>query len=112
MYLSSNTPSSSGTTTTVKFDETRTEDFSGGLDTSTGVYTVREAGDYHVDFLIDWSGDFSSGDRIDYGLRINGGVTGGLAADTTVGANSADIARCFSKTVFGLKSDDTLKVSV
>lgn len=99
------------TTTTVVFDATNADHF-GGYDTSTGQYTIQEAGDYHVSFTIDWQTTFDAGVHIDYELQINGSTTGGIQADTTVGTNGQRVCRNFSRTLFGLSQGDTLEVAV
>lgn len=109
-YLSSNYPVPDSTFETIPFDTT-TEDHFGGYDTSSGVYTVQQAGDYHVDFLIDWDDTFAEGDSIEYALLINGSAMGGLAADTIVPTRT-DPSRCFSRTLFGLSAGDTIEVEI
>jgi len=100
------------TDTTVAFNETAADHFN-GMDTSTGVYTVQEAGDYHVSFVIDWSSTFSAGIAIIYDLEINGDSSQqGLSADTTTSASGQQVCRTFSRTVFGLSSGDTIEVVV
>jgi hypothetical protein len=111
-YLSTSQTIDSGTaTTTVVFDATNADDF-GGYDTSTGVYTIQEAGDYHVSFTIDWQSSFSDGVNIHYELQINGGINGGIQADTTTATSSQRVCRSFSRTLFGLTEGDTLEVAV
>lgn len=110
-YRSSAFPVDSDIDTTVLFDEWNVDHF-GGLDTSTGVYTVQEPGDYHVDFLIEWSDSFNEGDRIDYELQLNGTISGGFSADTAVGSGTLEPVRGFSKALFGLSQDDTIEVVV
>lgn len=110
-WLGSNFTVPDSTATRVPFDNTVRDDFTGGLDTSTGVYEVQQPGDYHVDFLIDWSSTFASGDLIRYDLKINGSTSRGIAADTNV-TGSTDPARGFSKAIFNLNQGDTIGVSV
>lgn len=109
-WLGSNFTVPDSTDTTVPFDNTVRDDF-GGFDTTTGVYEVQQAGDYHVDFLIDWSSTFGSGDSISYNLEINGSVASGFAADTDV-TGSTDPARGFSKAIFDLIQGDTIEVRI
>ena len=109
-YRSTRQTISSGPYQTVAFDSTEDDDF-GGFDTGTGVYTVQQAGDYHVDFLIDWDDSFSEGDSITYDLWLNGVADGGFSADTVVATNAAP-ARGFSKALFELSSGDTIEVAV
>jgi len=107
-YLSSNQTITADTRSTLSFDATDVDHF-GGFDTNTGKYTVQQAGDYHVDFFIDWADSFSEGDPIDYYLNING------AFDTqfnTIVATNTNPTRHFSKTLFGLSADDTIDVEV
>lgn len=109
-YLSSYADIGSGTAETVVFDATVDDDFN-NFDTTSGVYTIPEDGDYHVDFLIDWLDSFSSGDVINYNLLIDGTPSGGLAADTVVPHNS-DPTRCFSKGLFKLTAGQTIEVEI
>jgi hypothetical protein len=110
-YCSTNQTISNSTVTTVIFDETNADHFA-GYDTSTGVYTVRESGDYHVSFTIDWQTTFDAGTHISYELRINGSSSGGIQADTTVGTDGQRVCRNYSRTLFSLDEDDTLEVTV
>ncbi len=109
-YRSSNLSISNETDTTVKFDATREDHFS-GFDTSNGVYTVQQAGDYHVDFMINWNSFFSAGDSIDYRLLVDGFTTEGFVADTKIPGNIAP-SRCFSKTIRGMSAKETIEVEV
>ncbi len=110
-YRSENQPMpGDGTEKTVEFDETNRDDFT-GYDEAAGVYTVREAGDYHVEFLINWIDSFSSGDFIGYQLRLNGSVTGGLFVTKEV-PSSTQPTHGFSRTLYGLEAGDTLELTV
>lgn len=99
------------TITTVAFDtlENSRDDF-GGLDTSTGVYTVQRDGDYHIDFQIKWDSIFEAGDVIRYRLFINGAYTNGIDAETY--APNGSPTRSFSKALLGLSAGDELEVRV
>ncbi|MGM0591912.1 MAG: hypothetical protein ACQETI_09860, partial [Halobacteriota archaeon] len=110
-YLDANQTIDSGIATTVVFDATNRDDF-GGYDASTGVYTVQEAGDYHVSFTIDWQTNFSAGVNIDYELQINGEFDGGIQADTKTATSDHRVCRGFSRTLFDLQEGDTLQVTV
>lgn len=109
-YLSSDYTIPDNSFTTLPFDSTTVDHF-GGFDTSTGVYTVQEPGDYHVDFLIDWADQFSEGDGIEYAMLINGGLLGGMSADKVAPA-ATDPAEHFGRTLFGLSSGDTIEVEL
>jgi hypothetical protein len=109
-YLSQSTSISDTTYTTVPFDATEDDDFA-NFDDSTGVYTVPADGDYHVDFHIEWSDNFTEGDEIRYRLLSGGTLKGGLDANTTVATTTAP-SRCFSKTLFGLTQGESIEVEL
>lgn len=110
VYLANNFTISDSNREVVVWDTVEDDDF-GAYDKSTGIYELPENGDYHVDFMVDWSDSFSAGDTIQYDLRINGGNNGGLSADTTVPSNMAP-ARCFSKTLYDMVGGVELTVEV
>jgi len=109
-YLSSREPVSNDTVTDVPFDSTIRGDFS-GFNTSTGEYTVQHAGDYHVDFCIDWVGTgYSTGDQLKYFLKRNGSTIGGLRVSAY--ASGGPPSHSYSKTLFGLEVGDTIQPQV
>ncbi|MGM0592137.1 MAG: hypothetical protein ACQETI_11020, partial [Halobacteriota archaeon] len=110
-YLSELQTIDNETETMVVFDATNRDDF-GGYDTSTGVYTVQETGDYHVSFTIDWWTSFDAGVNIHYELQINGAFDGGIQADTKTATSDHRVCRGFSRTLFDLQRGDTLQVTV
>lgn len=77
------------------------------------MYTVQEAGDYHVSFTIDWADTFEDGDAINYNLLIGGISTGqGFQVDTQAARSSHAVAESFSRTVFDLTMGETIDVAV
>lgn len=100
-----------GTDTTIAFDQTEADHFGGGFDTTNGVYTVQQDGDYHVDFKIEWADGFADGDRIEYYLYVNGGLANGFSAFTDIPGSMVP-SRSFSKTIFGLSETDEIWVDV
>jgi hypothetical protein len=110
-YLSSDQTVADSTPTTVAFDtiENNRDDF-GGFDTSTGVYTVQQDGDYHVDFQVRWASLFNSDTVVRYRLFINGSYSNGIDAETYTPDGSP--TRSFSKALLGLSKGDELSIEV
>jgi hypothetical protein len=106
-----NQPIPDDTDTTVVYDVVK-EDHFDSYDESTGVYTVPVAGDYHVDFVVDWFGSFSTGDNVRYELLIDRRDTFGINVFTQVPEGISTPERSFSKTLFGLSKGDTIEVQV
>lgn len=104
-YLETDATVQHDTRTTVPFDQTRRDDFTGMNQSSTGKYTVQVAGDYHVDFAISWA-DFFSGDQVDYAL-----LAPGYEFIEDVQHNSNESIG-FSKTVFDMDVGDDIYVEV
>lgn len=93
---------------TIVFDGINRDDFD-GYDDQTGVYTVAEAGDYHVSFMIRWKGFFGH-DIVNHRLRVNGSTDRGIRWVKTVEHGAPD--RAYSKSIFGLEPGDTMRVTV
>lgn len=104
-YLETDETVQDGTRTTVPFDQTRRDDFTGMNQSDTGKYTVQAAGDYHVDFTISWA-DIFSGDNVDYALLAPGYE---FIEDVE---HSSNESIGFSKTVFDMSVGDDIYVEV
>lgn len=106
-WLTANQTIPGSTNETVVFDGVNADDFD-GYNSSTGVYTVQQAGDYHVDVMLNWF-DNLTGNIVSYVLLVNDIHYRGIKA----GLEERGIpSRSHSKTVFGLKPGDTLEVEV
>jgi hypothetical protein len=111
-YLSTNQTIDSGPTTTVEFDETIADHFD-GLDTPTGVYTIPEAGDYHVSFTVNWVDSFDADVEITYDLSVGDATSfQGIELDTTTTRKNQEVTQTASRTLFDLTPGDPLGLSV
>lgn len=96
----------------ILFDSIRRDDFD-AYDSTTGVYTVQEPGDYHVDFTVRWRDFFGSDGTPDiarHRVYVNGSLDRGIRYETSL--NSGKPPEHHSKTVFDLSTGDTLRVTV
>lgn len=96
----------------VQFDTVDRDDF-GGLDTSTGTYTVGADGDYHVSTAIRWKTDLSGG--VEHNVYIDAGGTVEARLDQEVPGATSESAKIhdhLSKTVYDLSEGDTIEIQV
>lgn len=111
-YLDGDQTIDHSTLTRVVFNNMVVDHFN-GMDTSTGIYTIPEAGHYHVSFTINWSDKFDSGVPVTHRLEINDTpLAQGLNSVQRTAGNSRDPERNYSRTVFDLSSGDTVQVVV
>lgn len=106
VYLSADQTVPGSSTTAVQFDSVEHDDF-GGMDTSTGEYTVPADGDYHVSFHVRWADSFST-TIVRYRLFTS---TNGVEFGSVTTADGFESGG-FSRTVFGMSAGHTINVDV
>lgn len=87
---------------------TKVKDSHGSYDTSTGVYTIKAAGDYYVDGKFVVAGTFSADQQIGCSIYVNGSAVHKIV-DRIYGAPTDVAGRCFGL-LPSLKANDTVEI--
>ncbi len=108
-YRSANLLIPEGDETTLAFDQVIIDEYD-GYSSSSGVYTVQEAGDYHVSIGVHWVDAFLADEYIFYYFNLNGTHENGIY--TTYEHDRYLPTHTFSRSFANLSAGDTLELEV